>query len=583
MAAAQHKAVVAAVRLGAAFGLYAPEADVTDLFLSAQGEMHGQVPWYRGMNRNEYFYRCGSEHVAAEETWVITGSRDDDAWSRCEGRVWIDLDSARARTDATDRSTAVGGAFFDLSLGQCSEEFAQIRSDSANAESVIDGADPNEHGRTPEIMTFPAAGVSSARVACTLVWRLGLFSAIGRGGRLLTMLLPAGLIQLLGHVVVRAGESLTLQSDATSQTSLALGQWQFQVEAGGKLELLGVGVVDAVGSSAIAIFGEVSATNCTFSRCVAGPNLLLRYAEGVSLEGSDEQPPVHGVFVASTGGVAGVFLSAAKFTASSCTFSENRARGAHVSNSGGAIATLGGTVVLRLGTVMRDNRVDGGVMVARGGAINCAYARFDVSDVVFVGNEANGGSDARNVPGCSTLRAQLVRGGAMDLTNCRVTISSSAFRQCKAQDALVRATGGALAVGDGSVVEVRNCVFDSNEALRGAQLTYGGAIRIDANGFVRVANTTFDRNAVMGFAECFGGAITSEGSIALEGGVVFRANVVSGDVKAAGGAVAILSPTASLNASGLVFLSNTVRHRPCALNHRVLRLLACIYNCSCGT
>ena len=127
LAAAQHTAVAAALSLGVAFGLSAPDAAVADLFLPAQGGMHSQAPWYRGLNRNEYLYRCGGNQTA-EETWVVTKSRDEDAWSRCEGRVWIDLGSARARTDATDRLSAVGGVFFDLSLRQCGEEFARIQS-----------------------------------------------------------------------------------------------------------------------------------------------------------------------------------------------------------------------------------------------------------------------------------------------------------------------------------------------------------------------------------------------------------------------------------------------------------------------
>jgi hypothetical protein len=558
LAAAQHIAVVAAVGSGAAFGLSAPEADVTDLFLPAQGDVHGEVRWYRGMNRNEYLYRCGSEQMSAEETWVVTGSRDEDAWSRCEGRVWIDLESARARTDLTDRSSAVGGAFFDLSLGVCTEEFAQIRRDGESADSVPDGAGP---GQLPQPMAFPS-GVSFTRVACTLAWRLSPFSATGTAGKSLTVLLPAGRIRLLSHVVVRAGESLTMQADETSNTSLALGPWQIQVEAGGVLELLGLGVSDAVGSSAMVIFGEVTATNCTFSRCVAGPNVIVRYAEGTSLEGSEENPPRRGVLLSSYGGAVGLFLNAAKLTANGCTFSENGARGARLLNVGGAITTLGGTLALSSGTIMRGNSADGGAMISRGGAINCIYARLDLSDVVFVGNEANGGSGVAGVPGCTATTGQTARGGVMDLASCLVTIASSIFTQNKARDASIRVSGGAIALSEGSVVEVRSCVFDRNEALRGAQLTHGGAIRVDGGASLRVADTSFAGNAAECFTEGFGGAIMSEGSVVLEGGVVFRANVVSGDVKAAGGAIAILSATASLNAStfpGALFVGNTVR------------------------
>jgi hypothetical protein len=216
---------------------------------------------------------------------------------------------------------------------------------------------------------------------------------------------------------------------------------------------------------------------------------------------------------------------------------------------------------------------------------------------MFIGNEAYGGNDVADAAAGTTTRAQLVRGGAMDLSSCRVTISSSAFKQNKARDASVRVAAGALAVGEGSVVEVRGCLFDGNEAARGAQLTYGGAVRVDANGLIRVADTTFDGNAVTSFTEGFGGAVVSEGSVVFDGGVVFFANLVSGDVRAAGGAVAILFVTASLNASGqpgATFLGNTVRRCPgvrnktnhVALSSRAqatLNRICCVDHCYCGT
>jgi hypothetical protein len=566
LATAQHTAVVAALSLGMAFGLNAPDAAVADLFLPTQGGMHSQAPWYRSMNRNEYLYRCGGNRTA-EETWVITGSRDEDAWSRCEGRVWIDLDSARARTDATDRLSAVGGVFFDLSLRQCGEEFARIQSHSANTENVPDGADWSEQDRSLRLMAFPA-GVSAAHVACSLVWRLGPFSTIHGDGRSLTVLLPSGTIPLLGNIVVRAGESLKMQGDGALQASLALGRWQLEVEAGGRLELLRLAIVDAVGSSAMAVFGEVMATNCTFSRCVSGPNFLSRFIEEVSLEGSDEHPPVHGAWLVSGGAVASVALTPAKFTAHGCTFSENRASGARLANFGGAIYTSGGSLVLCSGTIMRDNAAEGGVMQSRGGAIYSLYSQIDISDVMFVGNKANGGSEGTNEVSLRTDTNRLalnVRGGAADFNNCRVTISSTTLKQNRAQDASFRAAGGALAIGEGSVVEAMRCSFDRNTALRGGQGTNGGALRVDSGASFRAVDTNFDGNAVDAPAEGFGGAIATDGSLALGGGVVFRANAVYGDVRAAGGAIAVLSVTASFNASelpGPVFIGNSVRLAP---------------------
>ena len=555
LAAAQRKAVLAAVTTGTAFGLSAPEAQVTDLFVSERSSASGNVERYRGMHSNEYLYRCGSGQ-STEETWVIAANHNETAWSRCQGRVWLDLDSARARTDATDRSAEVGGIFFDLSVGQCGEDLAKIRSYRANA-------DLGE-----EVIKF-SQYVSSLHIACRLVWGFGSFSVVGRGERSSMVELAPGVqtVELLGHVVVRAGESLTIRGDASSPVSLSLGQWQFQVEAGGSLELLGVAVVDASGSSAMAIWGEVTATNCTFARCVSGPNLLMRYAEGATLEGSEEHPPVHGVYLSASGAVAFVALSSAAFTARGCTFADNKVRGSRLANAGGGISMLGGRVVLSGGTSMRNNVAERGGLVARGGAINCIYAHLDVNDVEFTDNEANGGnvlgiaSDA-HVGRAVDVPSQTVRGGAIDLANCRGTISSSLFKGNKVRDASLRAVAGALAVGEATAFEVRTCSFVGNEAARGAQITSGGAVRVDFGGLLRLAETSFEGNSVTSVALAFGGAVYAEGSLILEGGVVFRANTASGDVQAGGGAVAMQAATSSLNASGLpgpTFVGNTVR------------------------
>jgi hypothetical protein len=225
-------------------------------------------------------------------------------------------------------------------------------------------------------------------------------------------------------------------------------------------------------------------------------------------------------------------------------------------------------LVLYLGTIMRDNVAKGGAMASRGGAINAVYSQIDISDVMFVGNEANGGIDgidAVNVRRDTNKLAQVVRGGAADFSNCRVTISSTMFKQNRAQDASVRASGGALAMGEGSVVAATRCSFDRNTALRGGQITYGGALRVDDGGSFRAVDTNFDGNAVDAPAEGFGGAIVTEGSLVLGGGVRFRANIVYGNVRAAGGAIAVLSVTASFNASelpGPVFVGNAVRLAP---------------------
>ena len=115
---------------------------------------------------------------------------------------------------------------------------------------------------------------------------------------------------------------------------------------------------------------------------------------------------------------------------------------------------------------------------------------------------------------------------------------------------------------EGSTIRLRSCVFLRNEAVLGAQLTRGGAIDTYAGVVLFVSETTFDGNSAVGSSESSGGAIHSEGGLILEGGLVFRANVAAGDIKAKGGAIALVDASASLNATylpGAVFVGNTVR------------------------
>jgi hypothetical protein len=571
LASAQQRAVLAALRSAAVFGLDVPAADVTDLFLPVRDALHGEVDWYRGMSQNEYLYRCGSEQ-AADEVWVVSGNRDEGAWSRCEGRLWVDLESARARTDGTDRSATPSGVFFDLGVGRCAEEFAAFRSGSVDSDGTRapDAAEPGEpFQRSPQAITF-AEGVSTAHIACTLLWRLGPFSTIGRAGRSLTVRLPSGMdvVQLLGHIVVGASESLRIEADAFAPATLAMGQFQFQVHAGGKLELHGVSIVDAVGASAMVIRGEVVATNCTFSRCVAGPDVILRIAESNVPEGTDENPPVHGVWFASQGGAAAVFFSAAIFTASGCLFSDNAARGARLAVNAGAIAATGGRIVLNLGTVMRANVAGPASGFVRGGAISGSYAFIDLSHVEFDGNAVYGdsadtASKAIATNGAGVDRSLFARGGAIDLSNSQLVMLSVVFTENKVRDGSI-SCGGALYIEYGSA-EVLSCSFLRNEALNGGRISKGGAIDLADGAVLRLTDTTFEGNFAMSPAEAFGGALSVGGSLGLDGGVVFRANVASGGVRAGGGAIAVrtVSTAASMNASSLpgpIFVGNTVRH-----------------------
>ena len=115
---------------------------------------------------------------------------------------------------------------------------------------------------------------------------------------------------------------------------------------------------------------------------------------------------------------------------------------------------------------------------------------------------------------------------------------------------------------EGSTIRLTSCSFVRNEAVLGGQRTRGGAIDAPAGAVLYVSETTFDGNAATGSSESSGGAVHFEGLLVLEGGLVFRANAVAGDIRAKGGAIALVDASASLNATylpGPVFVGNTVR------------------------
>jgi hypothetical protein len=164
------------------------------------------------------------------------------------------------------------------------------------------------------------------------VGRLGTYS--NRASRL-TLRLPAlsDPIKLLGDIVVKAGESLTLKSfDATQSATLLLGPSQLRVALGGQLELEGLTLLGSRGGSAVRSEGEVTIRNCRFESCVAATNAILRYAEANVPKQSTEHPPLAGAALGAFGGAAFSFGSQALLTVEASVFAQNAARDARVFN-----------------------------------------------------------------------------------------------------------------------------------------------------------------------------------------------------------------------------------------------------------
>jgi hypothetical protein len=544
LAAAQAEAVRAYVERRVPFGLSAPDADIADIYIPLQ---RGAFTTYRGMHQGEYLYRCSQ---GPDERWAIAAENDPDAWSRCEGRLWIKLESARIiqLDSAIDR---LGGVFFDLSIAPCSDELAKAAADAPHGAESRNG----ESQSGSASISF-SEDSSALRVACSLRQRFGAFSPAGKQGRSVVQL-PSALqvIPLAGDIIIRAGEHLTLQ--ATPAVSLEVGQWQLRVEAGGKLELLGAGLVGSVGSSAMVVEGEVAAANCTFSRCTTDASVVMRYLESQVLRGSAEDPPIRGAMLIAGGGVATLWLSSgAKFAASACIFSDNMARGGcRAQASGGAVFAVGGNIEVNDGTVMRHNTVEG-AYAARGGAISAQFARVNILHVAFIGNEARGNSAAD----CARI-ALNVEGGAVFFSNqALVNISSTHFEANRVSDARDGASGAAMSIGRLVCVDVRGSLFARNAAVGGGRTTSGGAIQVTRDGRIDVAGTAFEENSATGSSASAGGAMHMEGSVALRAGVDFRGNFVEGELSSAGGALSVYSP-GEVKSSGLpgpIFANNSV-------------------------
>ena len=111
--------VRAALASSSAFGVtVVARPSATDLYVATDERIHGS-PVYRGLHQAQYMFECND---SAGETWVISAGTDRSAWSRCEGDLWIALETAQARDDATDLATQIGAAQFDLSLARCGQD-----------------------------------------------------------------------------------------------------------------------------------------------------------------------------------------------------------------------------------------------------------------------------------------------------------------------------------------------------------------------------------------------------------------------------------------------------------------------------
>jgi hypothetical protein len=420
LASAQATAVRALQKARMPLGLVVADSGSSGLFI-ASGVEFGGAAVYRRVTKSGWLYRCAD---GADEVWALTEWHDHASWSRCEGRLWIDLETAQTRLDRTDRLHATSGLYVDLGLGRCRDVLATDYNQFATVHGLENGHVDGIYANTESTYSF-REGASAVQVSCALLWWFGRYNYAT--ARSVTVQLPKWIeaVELTGDVVVREGISLTIEA---SHTLLVVGPSRLQVEAGGRLELVRLSVVDSIGPAIVTLGGEVRAVNCTFERCVGNTNMVVRSAEASLVESDAKQS---GALLSSWGGAILSFLNQSSISASGCVFADNAAQNAMHVASGGAICSIGGQLRLDAGTVLRTNRAVGGRSLAAGGAVYKVFGQAFVVDVVFSHNVA----DSRE--GIAS------RGGAVDMVSLDVAILSTTFESNAAVSATVKAVAGA--------------------------------------------------------------------------------------------------------------------------------------------
>jgi hypothetical protein len=506
LATAQAKVVSEALGSRKLFGFTAARrTGATDLFVGTEDSANG-ARVFRGLYRGEFMFRCPSNSERGE-TWVVSASSDRGAWSRCEGRLWIDLASAQASEDSPYSVSAAGGVYFDLGLEEgCTQTLLDLA--TASRTKV-------DHGvREAETMRFPE-GVAPISIACSLLWRFGAHRSWGGGSVAVQLPDALGPIELVGDFIVREGEFVKLEAQGKTLSSILVGRHRLEVESGGSLELERMSLSGSFGASAVYSEGSFRAINCSFMECVAGITTVSRFAEGTVPLRQASGDPRAGVFAGSFGGVLFLAGSLATGHMVGSTISRNSVSGPTVASHGGAIAAFGGNVVLESGTILNHNVARDSYFSCWGGAVWTIFARLLMTDVSFFGNKAEG----------ATMWAQ---GGAIGTQDSEVTLCRLSFESNLVYGGSAENLGGAIMIDGQTSLNITGTRFWGNEAADPsglAQIAAGGAIYTAGLCIVHVASTVFDSNRVSGIGYVFAGAIAlSNNRCELGAGVVFRSN-----------------------------------------------------------
>jgi len=275
-----------------------------------------------------------------------------------------------------------------------------------------------------------------------------------------------------------------------------------QVRRGGRLELVGIDAVDSTGSSAVFSEGQVTVTNCSFTRCITGTNNVMRSLEASITSGGAALRALGGA-IQAVGVEAALLSTGSSFVACS-------AQGGKYSNYGGAVYAFAMTRIDN--SRFEANHVEGGTESSGGSALYIEARRLDIATSAFISNKARAHFQAY--------------GGAVRLRDCTASMSlimdrlpnfcNVAPSDCGVQLRAVTFVGNVASGGPGTsrikggaiymttellCVNLTDSSFVANSAEDSVGNTEGGAVQVYDKAVLKIARTTFVGNTAKGASD----------------------------------------------------------------------------------
>jgi hypothetical protein len=270
-----------------------------------------------------------------------------------------------------------------------------------------------------------------------------------------------------------------------------------QVRRGGKLELVGIDVVNSTGSSAVFSEGYIAVTNCNFARCVTGPNVVTQSLEASISNG--------GAALFALGGAIQVQGVEAALESTGSSFVMCAAHSANSANSGGAVYAA---AMVRIDTSRFEANYVQGVLEASGGALYTEALRLHITKTEFVGNKAKGFrrvsyGGAMRLQDCSTFLSTLATDGKPEFCTVAPTDCAAELRAVTAVRNVasggLRAKGGAIYMeNSGLCVNLTDSSFEENAAEDSTGNTEAGAVQVYEQSLLKIATTRFVGNRAKG-------------------------------------------------------------------------------------